>query len=88
MKTNENKNTNATTKKATIKMERWMHNPAFNTFASAVEETDTTISGTIGTKLSWEIDKTTKVLTIDNNGAMVSFASDAAPWRNYKNYLY
>lgn len=55
--------------------------------ASAVEETDTTISGTIGTKLSWEIDKATKVLTIDNNGAMVSFASDDAPWRNYKEYF-
>ena len=55
--------------------------------ASAVEETDTTISGTIGTKLSWEIDKATKVLTIDNNGAMVSFASDDAPWKNYKDYF-
>ncbi len=55
--------------------------------ASAVEETDTTISGTIGTKLSWSIDKATKVLTIDNDGAMVSFASDDAPWRNYKAYF-
>ncbi len=55
--------------------------------ASAVEETDTTILGTIGTKLSWEIDKSSKVLTIDNNGAMVSFASNDAPWRAYKDYF-
>ena len=55
--------------------------------ASAVEETDTTIFGTIGTKLSWSIDKASKVLTIDNDGAMVSFASDDAPWRNYKAYF-
>ena len=59
----------------------------FGIRASAVEVTDTTISGTIGTKLSWEIDKTTKVLTIDNDGAMVSFASDDAPWRSYKEYF-
>lgn len=52
-----------------------------------VEISDTTISGTIGTKLSWEIDKTTKVLTIDNNGAMISFASDDAPWKSYKSYF-
>lgn len=52
--------------------------------ASAVEETDTTISGTIGTKLSWSIDKASKMLTIDNDGAMVSFASDDAPWKSYK----
>lgn len=59
----------------------------FGIRASAVEVTDTTISGTIGTKLSWSIDKATKVLTIDNDGAMVSFASDDAPWRNYKDYF-
>ncbi len=59
----------------------------FGIRASAVEVTDTTISGTIGTKLSWEIDKTTKVLTIDNDGAMVSFASDDAPWKSYKSYF-
>ncbi len=55
--------------------------------ASAVEETDTTISGTIGTKLSWSIDKIIRVLTIDNDGAMVSFASDDAPWRTYTGYF-
>lgn len=59
----------------------------FGIRASAVEETDTTISGTIGTKLSWEIDKTSRELTIDNNGAMVSFASDDAPWRTYTAYF-
>ena len=55
--------------------------------ASAVEETDTTIFGTIGTKLSWSIDKASKVLTIDNEGEMISFASDDAPWKSYKEYF-
>lgn len=55
--------------------------------ASAVEETDTTIFGTIGTKLSWSIDKASKVLTIDNEGEMISFASDDAPWKSYKSYF-
>ncbi|MDY5949071.1 MAG: leucine-rich repeat domain-containing protein, partial [Oscillospiraceae bacterium] len=55
--------------------------------ASAVEETEETISGTVGTKLSWSIDKASGVLTIDNTGDMISFASDDAPWKQYSDYI-
>ena len=55
--------------------------------ASAVEETEETISGTVGTKLSWSIDKASGVLTIDNTGDMISFASDDAPWKQYSGYI-
>lgn len=59
----------------------------FSLRASAVEETEETISGTVGTKLSWSIDKASGVLTIDNTGDMISFASDDAPWKQYSGYI-
>ena len=42
--------------------------------ASAVEETETEISGKLGTKLTWSIDKASKTLTINNKGQMISFS--------------
>ena len=59
----------------------------FSLRASAVEETEETISGTVGTKQSWSIDKASGVLTIDNTGDMISFASDDAPWKQYSGYI-
>lgn len=61
------------------------NNIAYYLIDGTVEEN--TISGRIGTKLTWSIDRQTRVLTIDNNGAMVSFASDDAPWKAYKEYV-
>ena len=55
--------------------------------ASAVEETETEISGKLGTKLAWSIDKASKTLTIDNKGQMISFSTTEAPWKNYKSYF-
>ena len=55
--------------------------------ASAVEETETEISGKLGTKLTWSIDKASKTLTIDNKGQMISFSTTEAPWKNYKSYF-
>ena len=55
--------------------------------ASAVEETETEISGKLGTKLTWSIDKARKTLTIDNKGQMISFSTTEAPWKNYKSYF-
>ena len=55
--------------------------------ASAVEETETEISGKLGTKLAWSIDKASKTLTIDNKGQMISFSATEAPWKNYKSYF-
>lgn len=55
--------------------------------ASAVEETETEISGKLGTKLTWSIDKASKTLTIDNKGQMISFSATEAPWKNYKSYF-
>ena len=52
--------------------------------ASAVEETETEISGKLGTKLAWSIDKASKTLTINNKGQMISFSTTEAPWKNYK----
>lgn len=55
--------------------------------ASAVEETETEISGKLGTKLTWSIDKASKTLTVDNKGQMISFSTTEAPWKNYKSYF-
>ena len=55
--------------------------------ASAVEETETEISGKLGTKLTWSIDKASKTLTINNKGQMISFSTTEAPWKNYKSYF-
>lgn len=55
--------------------------------ASAVEETETEISGKLGTKLTWSIDKASKTLTIDNKGQMISFSTTEAPWKNFKSYF-
>lgn len=55
--------------------------------ASAVEETETEISGKLGTKLAWSIDKASKTLTINNKGQMISFSTTEAPWKNYKSYF-
>ncbi len=55
--------------------------------ASAVEGTETEISGKLGTKLTWSIDKASKTLTIDNKGQMISFSTTEAPWKNYKSYF-
>ena len=48
---------------------------------------DGKISGTLGTKLKWEIDVETKVLTIDNEGTMVSFSATTPPWKRYTGYF-
>ena len=40
-----------------------------------------TVKGKIGTKLTWEIDKRERKLTIDNRGTMVSFVAETAPWK-------
>lgn len=55
--------------------------------ASAVEETETEISGKLGTKLTWSIDKASRTLTVDNKGQMISFSTTEAPWKNYKSYF-
>ncbi|MBR0360536.1 MAG: leucine-rich repeat domain-containing protein, partial [Clostridia bacterium] len=45
------------------------------------------ISGKVGTKLTWSIDKKTRTLTVDNEGAMVSFLSEDAPWKEHSLYI-
>ncbi len=50
-------------------------------------EEDNTISGMVGTKLAWKIDRETRKLTINNDGVMVSFTSEDAPWQQYKQYI-
>ena len=51
------------------------------------ESQEKTYSGKIGTKLIWSIDRKTRTLTIDNNGTMVSFSSETAPWIQYEEYI-
>lgn len=51
------------------------------------DEQSRMISGNIGSKLSWLIDKKERTLTIDCNGPMVSFVADAAPWMKYEQYI-
>lgn len=46
-----------------------------------------TISGKVGTKLTWSIDRKTRKLTVNNNGVMISFASGDAPWLEYNEYV-
>ncbi len=51
-------------------------------------EEENIISGVVGTKLTWKIDKKERTLTIDNEGSMVSFTSENAPWKQHKNYIF
>ena len=51
-------------------------------------EEENTISGSVGTKLNWSIDRRTGSLTIDNKGKMVNFILDAAPWEEYYQYIH
>ena len=47
-----------------------------------------TYSGKIGTNLMWSIDRETRELTINNEGTMVSFLSEPAPWLQYVKYIH
>ena len=51
------------------------------------ESQEKTISGEVGTKLFWSIDRKTRKMTIDNKGAMISFAADGVPWKQYNQYV-
>ena len=51
-------------------------------------EEENIISGVVGTKLTWKIDKKERTLTIDNEGSMVSFTSENAPWKKHRNYIF
>ena len=48
---------------------------------------DNLIRETVNAKLSYTIDRRTRTLTIQNDGAMVSFASFTAPWVEYQKYI-
>ena len=50
-------------------------------------EEENTISGKIGLKLTWRIDRYTRTLEINNDGAMVAFIANEAPWLNYNQYI-
>jgi len=55
-------------------------------FADGTKE-ENTLSGSVGKKLSWSIDKATRKLTVENEGTMVAFVSESAPWSAYKEYI-
>ena len=50
------------------------------------EDTDT-VSGKVTNSFLWSIDKATGTLTLDCNGAMISFENDFAPWIQYEEYI-
>ena len=54
--------------------------------AETVED-ETSIHGTVGTKLTWNIDKETGVLTVTCPGDMPDFSATDAPWKQYSQYI-
>ncbi|MBR2953856.1 MAG: leucine-rich repeat protein [Clostridia bacterium] len=45
------------------------------------------ITGTAGKNITWELDKTTGILTFSGSGEMYFYTSSNTPWDTYKNYI-